>query len=371
MAQNAFTVYIGTYTHTGAKGVYRAELAADGRLRLIDCVESASPTYLAYSPDKKYIYAANESHEGAAGAGEGAEPGGTGAGKSAAHGGAVTGEGATPGGAVTAFEVQADGSLIKVACRPTGGPEPCHVLAHGGWLYTANYGAGNITAFPLSGGVPAERAFTHQHFGSGPDASRQQGPHAHCAVAVPGTDAFCAVDLGIDQARFYRRDGDSLSLVQALQLPGGSGPRHAVFSGDGRTGWIVTELSNEIFAIKYGSEWAITGSYPTLPPGFDRAASNCAAIRLSPDGGLIAASNRGHDSVACFAADAETGALELKGIYPLGGKHPRDINFSPDGKWLLSANQESDAVAVLSAADGFRLVDGAALALPKPACILF
>ena len=336
------TLYIGTYTNDGGKGVYRAELAEDGKLGLIDSAETSSPSYIIFSADKKFIYAANEARE----------------------------VGGVPGGAVTAFGVSGDGAIKKIVSRATGGGAPCHVLEHGGYLYAANYGDGTVTVFPLENGTPGEAEFTHRHSGSGPDASRQKGPHAHCVMAVPGTDVFCVVDLGIDQARFYRKDGKSLSLTQALSFPGGSGPRHVVFTEDGRFGWVVTELSNEIFCIGYESEWSITGSYSTLPSGYT-GRSACAAIRLSYDGKLIAASNRFHDSVACFDVNGATGLLSLKGIYPVGGATPRDINFSPDDKWLLSANQDSDNVTVLSVKDGFRLVDGAALSVSKPTSILF
>ena len=338
----SYTFYVGGYTNTGGKGVYRAELTDGGKLNMIDWAPTASPTYLIFSNDKKYIFAANEARD-------------------------VNG---VPGGAVTAFGVASDGSLAHAVSRPTGGGQPCHVLEHFGYVYAANYGAGNISVYPAQGGLPGEIAFTHQHAGSGPNARRQEGPHAHCVMAVPGSDVFCAIDLGIDQARFYRMGDGALELVQALQFPGGAGPRHVVFASNGRIGWVVSELSNEVFTIEYSSEWKITAKCSTLPEGY-AGRTSCAAIRLSGDEKLLAASNRGHDSAACFEADAATGKLSPIGIFPTGGEQPRDINFSPDGKWLLAANQESDLVTLLSVTDGFKLIESASLSVPKPACILF
>jgi 6-phosphogluconolactonase len=336
------TVYIGTYTNSGGKGIYRAELADDGKLSLIDAAQIDSPSYIIFSSDKKYIYASNETRE-------------------------IAG---VPGGGVTAFEVLGDGALKMSVCRPTGGGSSCHLLEHGGYLYCANYGSGSVTVFPLDGGIPGDVEFVHQHEGSGPDARRQKGPHAHQVMNVPGTDVVCVTDLGIDQTRFYRKDGKSLALVQALQFEGGDGPRHAVFTADGRFGWVVTELSNYVYSIKFDKEWAITGKYSTLPPGF-AGESACAAIRLAKDEKTIAASNRFSDSVAVYDVDGATGLLSLKGIYPVGGATPRDIDFSPDGKWLLSANQDSDTVTALSVGGGFTVVEGATLSVPRPTCILF
>ena len=336
-----YTVYIGTYTYADSVGVYSAALDDDGKLTLIGSAEVASPSYLIYSSDKKYIYASNEARD-------------------------VDG---VPGGAITAFEITGDGALKKIVTRPTGGGSPCHVLEHMGYLYASNYGSGSVTAFPIVNGVPGKAELTHQHEGDGPNKRRQEGPHAHCAMAVPGTDTFCVVDLGIDQARFYRKDGAALKLIQAISFPGGAGPRHVVFSKDGLFGWIVTELSNEVFSIRFDNEWAITGAMSTLPAGYD-SDSACAAIRLSNDGKLIAASNRGHDSAAIFDVDVTTGLLTLNGIYSVGGENPRDINFSPDDRWLLSANQDTDTVTVLSVKDGFNIVNGAAITISKPTSIL-
>ena len=339
----SYTFYVGTYTNTGSKGIYRAALSDAGKLSLIDATEVASPSYLIYSSDRKYIYSAIEADE-------------------------IDG---VAGGGVAAFEVLGDGALKKAAVRATGDGSPCHVHEHGGYLYASNYGVGTVTAFPLEDGIPGKAEFTHVHEGRGPNESRQKGPHAHCAMTVPGTDVFCVVDLGIDQVRFYRKAGKSLELTQALALPGGSGPRHIVFSRDGRFGWVVTELSNEVYCIERKAEWVITGRYPTLPPGF-AGRSACAAIRLSPDERLIAASNRFHDSVACFNADGATGLLTQIGIFALGGEAtPRDINFSPDGRWLLTANQDSDSVIALSVDGGFKIAEGAKLNIPRACCILF
>jgi 6-phosphogluconolactonase len=339
----SYSFYVGTYTFQGAKGIYRMELSDGGALREVGSAEAENPSYLIYSPDRKYLYAANEAKS-------------------------VDG---VPGGAVTAFEVEGGGGLKKIVTRTTGGGAPCHLCVHEGYLYAANYGAGTVTVYPLEDGLPQAAAFTHRHEGHGPNERRQEGPHAHCAAEVPGTGGFCVVDLGIDQVRFYRRAGAGFELTQALSFPGGSGPRHIVVSDCGNFAWVVSELSNEVFSLRREKTvWTITGAHSTLPEGTSLVTS-CAAIRRSHDGKLIVASNRGHDSVACYSADETTGLLTPIGIFPTGGSQPRDVAFSPDDKWLVAANQESDRVTVLAAKEGFRIVDEAGAKLSKPVCILF
>ena len=57
-------------------------------------------------------------------------------------------------------------------------------------------------------------------------------------------------------------------------------------------------------------------------------------------------SNRGHDSIALFAIDQTSGRLNSLGHYPAGGRTPRNFNIDPSGKFLLSANLDSDSVTV-------------------------
>ncbi|MDR1062252.1 MAG: lactonase family protein [Clostridiales bacterium] len=374
-----YSAYIGSYASGGGYGIYRLDFdPGAGAMSAAGAARAENPSYLLFSADRTMLYAVNESDEW----------------------------GGEPGGGITAYSVGEGGSLAESASRPTGGSAPCHLGICGGYLFAANYGDGTVSGFPLGGGVPGPRALLHRHEGSGPDRLRQGGPHAHCVAPVPGSDEFCVVDLGIDQARFYRVGGTrgapepgldptpglelELELVQAMPAPPGSGPRHVVFSPCGRLAWLVTELSNEVCAMERGGArdgngngngsggsngspsgggWRITHRYSALPAGY-AGASSCAAIRRSPDGKLIAASNRGHDSVAVFSADEKTGALEPIGIYPTGGKSPRDIAFTPDGKWLLAANQDSDLVTALSVDGGFGLLE-LRQRVSKPVAILF
>ena len=72
-----------------------------------------------------------------------------------------------------------------------------------------------------------------------------------------------------------------------------------------------------------------------LPAGFTDF-SKAAAIKLSEDGKQLFCSNRGHDSIAVFAVDPDTGLIALLNIMKLGGAFPRDFEFMPGGKFLLA-----------------------------------
>ena len=62
-SQEKYRVYIGTYTGSDSKGIYQCELdLKDGSLSPATLAgESSSPSFLAFHPNKKFLYAVNES----------------------------------------------------------------------------------------------------------------------------------------------------------------------------------------------------------------------------------------------------------------------------------------------------------------------
>ena len=95
-----------------------------------------------------------------------------------------------------------------------------------------------------------------------------------------------------------------------------------------------------------------------------------AAIRVSPDGKFLYASNRGHDSIVVYRIDGERGLVSYVGWESSGGRSPRDFCIDPTGAFLLVANQDSDTVAVFRI-DEVRgtLAKVSELEVPTPACV--
>ena len=106
--------------------------------------------------------------------------------------------------------------------------------------------------------------------------------------------------------------------------------------------------------VKVEPEWAAMGvgpqqprTLPSFPPcrtrteedwevsgaGLIRALRGAGSgIALTPDGRFLFTSNRGHDTIAIFAINAETGMPVLAGHEPTGGSVPRDIAVDPSGE---------------------------------------
>ena len=94
---------------------------------------------------------------------------------------------------------------------------------------------------------------------------------------------------------------------------------------------------------------------------------------MHPSGKFIYATNRGHNSVAVFSVEAETGRLTLIQNIPTQGKTPRNCAFDPTGRWLLVSNQDSsNAVVFRIDPDTGRLTQvGEPVKVPAPFCERF
>jgi len=83
----------------------------------------------------------------------------------------------------------------------------------------------------------------------------------------------------------------------------------------------------------------------TLPKDF-AGQNDTAEVQVHPTGKFLYGSNRGHDSIAVFAIDAEKGTLTPIEYVATQGKTPRNFGIDPTGSFLLVANQDSDNLVV-------------------------
>ena len=251
-------------------------------------------------------------------------------------------------GGAAAFRIAADGSLEYINKLPTNGESTCYIIAAPGgkYLYTANYFSANISEFTLnSDGSLKELVRTIGFEGRGPH-TRQEMPHPHYVNFTPDGKKLIVIDLGLDAVKLFDFDPEKgLTAPDKPYVfkvtPGGSGPRHLVFNKAGNTAYLLNEVGNTVCVLAFdGNEFQLRQQLNTLPEDFHDF-SKASAIRLSPDERFLLASNRGYDSTAVYRVDAN-GLLELQEIVPSEGTSPRDINFLPDGKHLIMANEFSD-----------------------------
>jgi 6-phosphogluconolactonase len=358
-ASSSYWVFIGTYTGgSGSKGIYRLELdAAAGKLTSDGlAAESESPSFLAIHPNRRSLYAVNE-----VGNFQGQQT-----------------------GAVSAFALDsARGSLRALNQQSSMGGGPCHVVVDrtGSNVLVANYGGGSVAVLPIiDGGRLARPSASIQHKGSSVDRGRQQGPHAHSINVDSGNRFAIAADLGLDELLVYRFDAAKGSLLPNnppfTKVAPGAGPRHFAFHPDGKHAYVINEMHLTVTAFEYDAQHGTlkeTQTISSVPAGVDRRGLSTAEVQVHPSGKFLYGSNRGHNTIAIFAIDPQTGKLTAVGHEPTGGNVPRNFGIDPSGRFLLAANQESDTVVLFRIdPDSGRLEPtGQTVEVPKPVCVKF
>lgn len=352
----AWLIYIGTYTGERSKGIYFSRMnRITGHLSPIELgAETPSPTFLEIDSKRGLLFAVNEisSFQG----------------KSA--------------GAVTSFSLHPEtGKLSQLSQQSSLGGGPCHLSLDraGHHVLVANYGGGSVAVLPVSedGLIGPATAFVQHSDGS--TTHRQAKPHAHCFNLDAANRFGFVCDLGLDKVMSYRFDSSRGTLAANepafTQLQPGAGPRHFAFHPDGHQAYTINELNSTLTSYAYDpGRGTLTEvqTISTLPADF-HGKNFCAELQVHPNGKLLYASNRGHDSLAVFAINSADGRLSLVQHQSTLGKWPRFLGLDPSGKFLLAANQNSDSIVVfrIDSITGRLEPTGNTLDVASPVCVKF
>lgn len=353
----ALRFYVGTYTGGKSEGIYLFDLdSGTGALTSRGLAgKSSNPSFLAIHPSGKYLYAVNE----------------------------VDTFGGEKSGAVASFAIHPlSGLLTELNLQSSKGDGPCYVVVdrEGRNVLVANYGGGSVAVLPLEadGRLKPASAFI-QHQGSGADRSRQAGPHAH-SINLDSANRFAiAADLGLDKLLVYRFEGAKGTLTPndppATELAPRSGPRHFAFHPDGRHAYVINEMALTVTAFDYDPDRGVLKTIQTIStvPGGDHKGFSTAEVQVHRSGKFLYGSNRGHNSIAMFAIDPQTGKLTSLGQESTRGKTPRNFAIDPTGQFLLAENQDSDTIVVfrIDRQTGRLKATGHEASVPKPVCIKF
>src|SRR5262245_4356587 len=292
-----FLAFAGTYTtKTQSKGIYMLPYdAANGKMPALGvAAETPDPSFVAIHPSGKFLYAVNEG------------------GKSSFF---------------TSFALDAKtGKLTQLNQVPSLGEEPCYMALDqtGKYVLVANYTSGTLAVLPiLPDGKIGEKTALNQDSGKlGPNKERQEGPHAHWIETTADNRHALAADLGLDQVLIFQFDAGKGTLgphiPPSAALKPGSGPRHAVFSPNGKFLFVVNELSSTATSFSYDAKTGDlkqVNSVSTLPPEFS-GRNDVAEVAVHPNGRYLYVSNRGMDGIALFAIDPKRGTLSPRGGVP-------------------------------------------------------
>lgn len=341
-SEDELIMLVGTYTSGSSKGIYTFRFNQETGIAVpLNETAVSNPSYLTLSADGKFVYAVSEQSDSTA--------------------------------AVNAFALdKATGTLKLLNSRRTEGTDPCYVATDGKKVLTANYSGGSISVFPIQydGSLAAiDTLFTGS--ATGTDADRQATPHVHCTVFSPDSNYIFATDFSADRILKYAvnpKEDTPYPLSETTEVAPGSGPRHLVFSPNGKFAYLISELSGKVTAFGYAD--GRLNEIQTITADTARAKGS-ADIHLSPDGRYLYASNRlKEDGIAIFEVDSTKGTLAKVG-YQLTGIHPRNFNITPNGKFLLVACRDSNEIQVYERNTSTGLLTNIQkdIKIDKPVCI--
>jgi len=351
------TLFVGTQTTGGSKGIYAYRWdAAKGEIAQIGlAAQTESPTFLALSPNKKYLYAANE----------------------------VDTFNGMKGGGVSSFSVDAKaGKLTAINSVSAKGPGTCHVAVDktGRAVFCANYSGGSAASFHVkAGGVLTDAVSFFQYEGHGP-REEQEMAHAHRATVTPDNKYVLVNDLGLDCIHIYMLDAATAKLTPhhppEWKSEPGTGPRALRFHPNGKWAYCVLELSSEVAALSWDAHAGTLTTVQTIslvPEGYAGKKPHASEIVLDRSGRFAYASDRFDDVLVSFRIDPATGKLTKLGSSKYGGKTPRHIALDPTEQWLLVANQDSDNISVVKrdAKTGLLAESAKQFPIVKPQCLVF
>ena len=220
----------------------------------------------------------------------------------------------------------------------TGGTVSCHLSVDGGDVYAANYTGSCVSHV-------GKKVLYHVPYRN-MQPGRQEKPHPHCTILSPDKKYVLATDLGLDRIFVYDRQLDLCSVAETEK---GHGVRHILFHPDGRTLYAVNELASTVSVFSWDDGRLML--LMTYSCNICHPKNTAAAIRLSPDARRLYVSHRGQDVITCFGVSEDGRTLSFVSNSDCGGAGPRDFCLSPDGKFIVTANERSGNIALLEIGD--------------------
>ncbi len=309
-----------------SEGLYQLQVNADGTLTPVKVLQMKSPSWVVKSKDGRFAYTTNEENEGA----------------------------------VTALSVQ-NGKVEVVNTVNSHGGHPTHasISLDGKFLFVSNYsafdkGRGGVAVLPILpnghlGEMVQNIVFSE---GSGHVKGRQDSGHAHSTTFSPDGKYLYASDLGNDKVYAFRYNPSKPQPLEAdksrdVSFKHGSGPRHMVFSPNGKQAYITAEMRSEIVTfnvqdghLKKVAELKLVHEDKT--PEFKSASG----IILSPNGKYVIAANRGADNKLLVFKIQQNGLLGQPQVYKANGIEPRAFSFDESGKYLYVTNVYSNNISL-------------------------
>jgi 6-phosphogluconolactonase len=274
------------------------------------------PSFLAFHPSGKYLYAVNE----------------------------------VPEGRVVAFAVdQKTGALTRLNEASSAGVGPAHLSVDpsGHWLLVANYAdpkPGTVASLPIRDDGSLGAPVSTRDFGPAtmPHSIRTDPTDHFVFVPCKGGPYVAQLLLDLKTGALTPNTPDRVASAPK------TGPRHMDFHPNGKFAYVINEqaMTMTTYALdaRAGKLTEIE-TVSTLPAGVTGGKDfSTADVHVHPSGKWLYGSNRGHNSIVIYKVDAKTGKLALVGHETRTIDRPRNFHVDPTGKLLMVANQNAASV---------------------------
>lgn len=334
---------IGTYTeNSSSKGIYLYSFNQNnGDSKGLTTVMSGNPSFLALSDNNKNFYSVNEFHNGKQ--------------------------------AVTSYLIKENKieklNEISSDYKGKSGADPCNLLFFNNYLISSNYTGGSFTLFELDEKNKNLKKLI-QYF------SYSEKSHFHCSILSPDKKYIFITDLGEDKIhRFTISENKDVPLINhkivyEYKNESQAGPRHMIFSSDGKFLYVLCEFDDLLSVFSYDD-----GEIKHIQTikAYDGEGRGSADIHISNDGNYLYTSHRlKKDGISIFKIDKNKGIVEKVGFIKTG-IHPRNFNITPNGKYLLCACSDSNVIEIyeINQENGDLKKIDKDIKMDKPVCIKY
>ncbi len=287
-------------------------------------------------------------------------------------------------GGLSGFRIDPSGNLTLINTVSEEGADFVHLaLDHTEQcLITVNYAQGSILSSKIAAdGHLSDWVTRFQLTGSGPNASRQAGPHAHGVAVSPDNRFVYITDLGTDRIFIYKLNTTTAELTPNdppfFAAAAGSGPRHLHFHPNRRWAYTINELNSTITFLEWNAKTgALTSvaNVPTLAPDGDIASNRAGELAFDRAGTFLYACNRGDASEQLMTYSVgPDGHLTLVARIQTPGKEARHFTASPDDGYLIVTEQFTNELVVFARDRKTGLITPTAARYPidNVSCVLF
>lgn len=222
--------------------------------------------------------------------------------------------------------------------------DPCYVSVDntGNHLLSAYYKSGHLGVHPIDTdgalGAPATEWTGTRH-------------KAHCLHTDASNNFAFLPHVGESNAIYqYKFDASTGSMTPnnpaVVVPPEGDGPRHYDYHPSGKFVYFDNEQGCSVTAYKFDSASGTLEPLQTLStlPDDWTGDNSCAQIHISPSGEFLYASNRGHNSIAIYSVNPDSGELTSLGQQSTVGT-PRAFNIDPTGNYMLVSGLDNGDLA--------------------------